>query len=684
MQGVGEELEWLRNDFGNVRFVSSTDSQPKGNDTYACGIYESYPCSTISRCLTQLIPDLVPNVEISSGTIIETNSFDCGVNAFTVNGQSNMSTAIQTEQEAGGLPLFSVSTGTLTVRDFIIVHDSVHSNNQVSKLIEISGAGGMRISRLNMSSGSGQSTETAFSTELINVQNGMFQMEHVNWSMTISTNSLFSLSSTNEISLTLSECAFDGIERTTRGAAVMSFSNDKTNVDLNSCSFLGCGSTSSENGGSMMLCAGEANEVKVEETAKSENITCETATLNSVDKVRGYDNENTNVAIPLCIYLLPSPEEIYARSTESSDHSHCGIVQFPSIQLQYLFLLFPSSSYSPSSSSSSLSSLSSLSSSSFSSSSSSSSISSSPSLTVSTFASVSATSPIFPAPAITQTTTSMARIHSSTAHRFEISTSNTSFSTTFTLATLRSFFDDTSSSVSASLLAPTIVLGGSSTESIAFSSSSSSSSSSSLPPLSSSASSSLASLTSPTSLASSSFSALLSFSHPIQQMSTSTSPGPALTRQPQPSSQTRTLSTRTSSATSQQSLTQASSPSLPSHLAHPGSLQQSTAVATPTTSSNLPAAVTSSAIISTTSSSSLSSALSAPLFSSATDAPLLLGTYSPSSHTSSQKRFFYSPPRLFKFTTHLDDVPHSMPSSHSSHKRSSSSHQEMRRSMELH
>ncbi|KAH7829155.1 uncharacterized protein MONOS_11165 [Monocercomonoides exilis] len=137
--------------------------------------------------------------------------------------------------------------------------------------------------------------------------------------------------------------------------------------------------------------------------------------------------------------------------------------------------------------------------------------------------------------------------------------------------------------------------------------------------------------------------------------------------------------------TSQQSLTQASTPLHPSHLAHPGSLQQSTAVAGPTSSSDLPAPVTSSAIISTTSSSSLSSALSAPLSSSATYAPqILLGTNSPSSHTSSQKRFFYSPPRLSISTTPLYDVPPPMPSSHSLHKCSSSSHQEMRRSMELH
>ncbi|KAH7832613.1 uncharacterized protein MONOS_11537 [Monocercomonoides exilis] len=391
---IVDRSEWLRNDFGSVRFVSSTDSQPKGNNTYACGINESHPCSTISRCLTQLIPDLVNNVEVFSGTIIETNSFDCGFNTFSVYGQSNMSTAIQTEFEASGLSLFSVSTGTLTASDFILVHDSAHPNNRGSRLFEISGAGGMRISRLNISFGSGQSTETAFSTELINVQNGMFQMEHVNWAKTISTNSLFSLSSTNEISLTLSECAFDGIERATSGAAVISFSNDKVNIDVNLSTFEGCGSRTSADGGSMMLCVGNGNEVKVkggsfdgcycsatygfgggillrlstenpnflisssfgtntakwgndifvispnlEETAKSENITCVTDSLDSLEKVGGYDNGNNSVAIPLCIYLLPTPEEIYVSNSEASNHSHCGIVQFPCLTLKHSLAL---------------------------------------------------------------------------------------------------------------------------------------------------------------------------------------------------------------------------------------------------------------------------------------------------------------------------------------------------------
>ncbi|KAH7828420.1 uncharacterized protein MONOS_4577 [Monocercomonoides exilis] len=386
---IVDQSEWLRNDFGRIRFVSSVQTQPNAIDTYSCGINESHPCSTISHCLTQLIPEYVTDIEILTGAITVTKNVDCGTDNFTVYGQSNLGSTIQTELESGSLSLFSVSTGTLTVRDFILVHDSAHANNQASRLFEISGTGEMHTSGLNISVGSGHSTETAFTTELINVQSGMFQMENVNWAKTISTSSLIFLSSENEISLTLSECTFDGIERTTSGAAVMSFSNDKANIDLDSCSFSGCGSTGSENGGSMMLCVGSENEVKVkggsfdecycsalnglgggillqllnespnflisssfgtntakwgkdifvispnlEVIAKSENITCVTDSLDTIDKVRGYDNGNTSLAIPLCIYLLPTPEEIFVSNSEASDHSHCGIVQFPCLTMK--------------------------------------------------------------------------------------------------------------------------------------------------------------------------------------------------------------------------------------------------------------------------------------------------------------------------------------------------------------
>ncbi|KAH7825976.1 uncharacterized protein MONOS_4548 [Monocercomonoides exilis] len=387
---VADKSEWLRNDFGRVRFVSSIQKQPNAKDSYACGTDKSYPCNTISHCLTQLIPDFVTNVEVFSETITETKSVGCGTNAFTIYGQSDSTTTVQTELEAAGLSLFSVSTGTLTVNDLALVHDSKYDNNRASRLFKITGTGEMHVSRLNISVGSGHSTETAFTTELINVQGGIFQMESVNWAKTISTTSLISLSSTNEISLTFSECTFSGIERTRNGVAVMSFSNDKANIDLDSCSFEGCGSTSSDNGGSMMLCVGEANEVKVEGgsfdgcfcsssnglgggillrllnenpnflisssfgtntakwgsdifvfspnlevTAKSQKIQCIAASLDSFDKVRGYDNGNTSVVIPLCIYLLPTPEEIYVSDSEASDHSHCGIVQFPCLTMKH-------------------------------------------------------------------------------------------------------------------------------------------------------------------------------------------------------------------------------------------------------------------------------------------------------------------------------------------------------------
>ncbi|KAH7824202.1 uncharacterized protein MONOS_15842 [Monocercomonoides exilis] len=352
------------------------------------------------------------------------------------------------------------------------------------------------------------------------------------------------------------------------------------------------------------------------------------------------------------------PQRIAAISPSFPQHS-------PNLQVQEFQYSISLSSLSPSSQSSTSSSLFSSSSSPSPSSSSSlsSSISAFPLFAVCAFASVSTTTVIFPVPSITQTTTSIARTHSSTAHRSEISTSNTPFSVTFALATLRSFFDDTSSSVSASLLAPTIVLGGSSTASIA-SSSSSSFSSSSLSDFSN-------------------ISRFLLFL--CSSFFLSAHPADVHIHLAWPCTHpTASAFISVSVSISIFLLTQASSPSHQSHLAHPGSLQQSTAVAAPTTSSDLPAAVTSSVIISTTSSSSLSSALSAPLSFSAADAPpLLLGTYSPSSHISSHKRFFYSPPRLFKSTTPLDDVPPLMPSSHSLRKRSSSSHQEIMLSMEL-
>ncbi|KAH7826227.1 uncharacterized protein MONOS_8313 [Monocercomonoides exilis] len=163
----------MRKKWTRVRFVSSVQKQPNAKDTYVCGLDKSYPCNTIGHCLTQLIPDFVTNVEVFSETIRETKSVDCGTNAFTIYDQSDSTTTVQSELEAAGLALFSVSTGTLTVNDLALVHDSEYENNRGSRQFEISGAGEMHVCRMNIFAGSGQSSETAFTTELINIQNGI-------------------------------------------------------------------------------------------------------------------------------------------------------------------------------------------------------------------------------------------------------------------------------------------------------------------------------------------------------------------------------------------------------------------------------------------------------------------------------------------------------------------------------
>ncbi|KAH7826390.1 uncharacterized protein MONOS_9384 [Monocercomonoides exilis] len=71
----------------------------------------------------------------------------------------------------------------------------------------------------------------------------------------------------------------------------------------------------------------------LEVTAKSKKISCVTDSSDSADRAGGYDNGNNSVTIPLCIYLLPTPEEIHVSNTEASDQSRCGIVQFTCLTL---------------------------------------------------------------------------------------------------------------------------------------------------------------------------------------------------------------------------------------------------------------------------------------------------------------------------------------------------------------
>eukprot|EP00770_Monocercomonoides_exilis_P008273 MONOS_8232.1-p1 / transcript=MONOS_8232.1 / gene=MONOS_8232 / organism=Monocercomonoides_exilis_PA203 / gene_product=unspecified product / transcript_product=unspecified product / location=Mono_scaffold00305:32-8370(-) / protein_length=2151 / sequence_SO=supercontig / SO=protein_coding / is_pseudo=false len=52
-------------------------------------------------------------------------------------------------------------------------------------------------------------------------------------------------------------------------------------------------------------------------------------------KWTGVEEADSMLFIPLCIYLLPTPEEVYVSNAEASDHSHCGIVQFPCLTMKH-------------------------------------------------------------------------------------------------------------------------------------------------------------------------------------------------------------------------------------------------------------------------------------------------------------------------------------------------------------
>eukprot|EP00770_Monocercomonoides_exilis_P005721 MONOS_5693.1-p1 / transcript=MONOS_5693.1 / gene=MONOS_5693 / organism=Monocercomonoides_exilis_PA203 / gene_product=unspecified product / transcript_product=unspecified product / location=Mono_scaffold00169:18634-27765(-) / protein_length=3043 / sequence_SO=supercontig / SO=protein_coding / is_pseudo=false len=52
-------------------------------------------------------------------------------------------------------------------------------------------------------------------------------------------------------------------------------------------------------------------------------------------KWTGVEEADSMLFIPLCIYLLPTPEEIYVSNVEASNHSHCGIVEFPCLTMKH-------------------------------------------------------------------------------------------------------------------------------------------------------------------------------------------------------------------------------------------------------------------------------------------------------------------------------------------------------------
>ncbi|KAH7826262.1 uncharacterized protein MONOS_5343 [Monocercomonoides exilis] len=386
----GDKSNWLPNNGGRIRFVASVQTQSNAKDTFSCGLNESCACLTISHCLTQMISGFVEEIKVLGGTVVEGKGVDIGEKTISVNGVSPADSAIETKFESNGLSLFCVGTGELSASDLSVVHNSSFENNRRSKLFEVQGAGGINLERTNISMDSAHSEERSIQNSLVKMEGGSLKMKDVRWGQTFSTASLISLSQGSLVTLSLDNCTFDRIVRTTAGSSLMSVGEGSYSITIEGCTIDGCGSEASEFGGGMMIEIGNVGSLNVsggvvrncyasttqgrgggvglkvkdtnaefqissgfernrakwgsdifvdsinlETTARSGKITSLTASFDTKSTIQGYDNGNDSIPIPLCVYLIPLPEEIIVSNVDAFDHSRCGYAEFPCLTLKH-------------------------------------------------------------------------------------------------------------------------------------------------------------------------------------------------------------------------------------------------------------------------------------------------------------------------------------------------------------
>ncbi|KAH7832217.1 uncharacterized protein MONOS_11439 [Monocercomonoides exilis] len=380
-----DKSEWLPNG-GRSRFVASKEIQANAKDTFSCGLNESYTCLTISHCLSQMIVGFVEEIKVLSGTVVEGKGIDIGEKTITVNGASSSGSAIETKFESNGLSLFCVGTGELAVSDLSVVHNSSFENNRQCRLFEVEGSGLMDVKRMNISMDAAHSEERSIQNSLVKLEGGELKMQDVRWEQTFSTTSVMSLSQESSVTLSLDNCAFSNIVRTTAGSSLMSVSEGLYSITLEGCTIDGCVNEDCEFGGGMMAEVGSGSSLNVkggivkncyasatqgrgggiglkvkdtsadflissafegnrarwgsdifvdsidlESTATSGKITSLTASLETKSKMQGYENGDESFPIPLCVYLWNnfSPPAFVGGGSLSHDFSKCGFEEFP-------------------------------------------------------------------------------------------------------------------------------------------------------------------------------------------------------------------------------------------------------------------------------------------------------------------------------------------------------------------
>ncbi|KAH7824897.1 uncharacterized protein MONOS_9099 [Monocercomonoides exilis] len=389
-ESIEDKSYWLKNSGGRIRYVSCSKSDNNAKDANFCGFHETYPCATISHCLTQMIVGFVEEIKVLNGTVVEGKGVDVGETTISLNGILPSGSAIETKFESNGLNLFCVGTGKLVMSDLSVIHNSSFENNRQCRLFEVQGSGGINLERMNISMDSAHSEEGSIQNSLVKMEGGSLKMKDVRWGQTFSTTSVISLSQGSSVSLTLENCTFNNIVRTTVGSSLMNVGEELHSITLDGCTIDGCGSEDSDFGGGMMVemesgnifsmkggvvknCYASATQgrgggiglkvkdtnaeflissvfegnrakfgsdifvdsIDLESTATSGKIASLAPSFDTKSKMQGFNNGDESAPIPLCVYLIPLPEEIVVSNVDAFDNSYCGYAEIPCLTLKH-------------------------------------------------------------------------------------------------------------------------------------------------------------------------------------------------------------------------------------------------------------------------------------------------------------------------------------------------------------
>ncbi|KAH7825799.1 uncharacterized protein MONOS_17429 [Monocercomonoides exilis] len=371
-------------------YVATSEFHDVLINTFFCGFDETHPCETIGHCISQLIPGYVEDVKILRGTMNIRDVVDAGANSFAISGVEPTGSAVMTELNSAGLSLFAVGAGKLVVSDLSVIHNSSFENNRQCSLFEVQGSGLMDVKRMNISMDAAHSEERSIQNSLVKMEGGELKMKDVRWIQTFSATSVMSLPQGSPVSLSLDNCTFNNIVRTTAGSSLMNVGEGSNSITLDGCTVDGCGSEVSEFGGGMMIEMGnvgsftmnggvvkncyasatqgrgggiglkvkdtnaeflissafEGNRAKfgsdifvdsidLESTATSGKIASLTPSFDTKSKMQGFNNGDESAPIPLCVYLIPLPEEIVVSNVDASDNSYCGYAEIPCQTLKH-------------------------------------------------------------------------------------------------------------------------------------------------------------------------------------------------------------------------------------------------------------------------------------------------------------------------------------------------------------